>query len=202
MTALHYAVGLALLGTMGTPAAWAATATAAASVTATIPARTSLALALDSSSAGTSATVVKFDKYDDVDMTGGSPSLMYAPYRSLTNKNWHVASIIANGTSLTFSAAVSGTVGGKNLADVLKVFFGGFCNADNSSCPNKYTDYKQLSKLNETLTGAYSGNAPLTYQLDVSGVTSGTFATGNITYTLFADGGGEGKGPPERIDQR
>lgn len=181
-------VGLAIMLSLGSDNLWAATSTAAATVNATVPARATLALVTDINSVAVSAGTVKFDKYDDVDIPGGSPSFMYAPYRSLVGKNWHLASMVANGTSLTLTAAVSGTVGPKNLADVLSVFFGGFCDGNGDCSAGKSTTWEQLSTFSRTKTGAYAGSAPLNYRLDVSGVpSSSTPFTGSVTYTLTSN---------------
>ncbi|GEM_PF-7127040 len=186
MHIVRSSLGIALAVMVGPLAAWAETTTTTATVTATVPSRASLALATDDNSIATSAATVAFNKYDDEDIAGGSASLMYAPYRSNRGKNWHILRLSANGSSMTLTASASGPVGSKNLAELLKVWFGGFCNADGDCSDGKSSDWEKLSTLSRSKSGAYSGVVPLNYQLDVSGVSANTY-TGNITYTLVSN---------------
>lgn len=167
--------------------AWAETSTATTAVSANVPARASLALTRDSNSVTRfSASQLVFDRYDDQDgQTDGNSGFMYAPYRSETGKNWHVTDMIANGSTMTLSATATGTVGPTPLADVLKLWCGGFF-AAGAITPldgTESTAWEKADGFTRTVNQTFTGTAPFNYQLNVSGVTSGTYS-GSVTFTL------------------
>lgn len=167
--------------------AWAATSTATTTVSASVTARASLALTRDANSVTRfSASQLTFDRYDDQDgQTNGSSGFMYAPYRSETGKNWHVTDMIANGSTMTLSATATGTVGSRPLADVLKLWCGGFF-AAGVTTPlggTASTAWESANGFTRTVNQTFTGTAPFSYQLDVSGTTSGTYS-GSVTFTL------------------
>ncbi len=178
-----------LMAPWSTPV-WAATATASATVSATLASRASLTLTRGSSSVtrGSAATVV-FDKPDDQDVTGGSGAFMYAPYRSEssvgTGKNWHSASIVANGTSMTLSATVSGTAGSTPLSSIMDVFVGGFFESGATSeiAGTKSADWQPLNTYSKTLSQPFIGTVSFNYRLRIGTISAGTYA-GTVTYTL------------------
>ena len=158
-----------------------------ASVTANVTLRAELSLIRDVNSVSSpgSATSVVFDQYDDKDVAGGSPIHMYAPHRSLTGKNWHLASIIANGSTMTLSASVTGGAGPVQLANIMDVFFGGFFRRDGSSAGGASGDWELLNTFTRTLNEPFAGSAPFNYRLRLLGVpASATPYTGQITFTL------------------
>lgn len=179
-------LSLSLVGSPGS--LWALTSTANVTLSAAVPSRASVTLARDVNSVTRfSASQVVFDRVDDQDpgVTNPNPGFMYAPYRSETGKNWHLASILANGTSLTLTASVSGTVGSTPLANVLSVFCGGFF-AAGASTPVAGTvspDWEPLSGFTRTLSQPFTGTVPFNYRLSIAGAPAGTYA-GSITYTL------------------
>lgn len=185
-------LAMVLLYATGTTPAWAATATA--TVTATVPSRAEITLQKDtkSSVARFAANQIVFDRPDDQDgQNDGSASFMYAPYRSETNKNWHVARINANGSSMTLSAAVTGTAGTTPLANILKVFVGGFFPDDESGGQNglpgtKSSNWESLNGYQKTLNQSFVGIVPFNYQLNIGSVAGGTY-TGTVTYTLTSN---------------
>jgi len=180
-----------LMAPWSTPV-WAATATASATVSATLASRASLTLTRGSSSVtrGSAATVV-FDKPDDQDVTGGSGAFMYAPYRSEasvgTGKNWHEASIVANGSTTTLSASVTGTAGSILLSDIMDVFVGGFFESGaaveitgTKTPPDKWD---RLDGYTKTVPQPFIGIVPFNYRLRIGKVGAGTY-TGTVTFTL------------------
>ncbi len=186
------AIALAVAMVGGLAPAWAATSTVTATVAANVPARAELALTRDSGSVTRySASQVVFDRYDDQDgQTDGSANFMYAPYRSDTGKSWHVASIIANGASMTLTAAVSGTVGATPLSSIMNLFCGGFF--DSNGTPGtplpgtKSTTWEPVNGFTRTINRPFVGTAPFNYQLNVTGVTAGTYS-GQVTFTLTSN---------------
>ena len=187
--------GIVSLG-LGVPAqpAMSATVTATATVSATLTSRTTLSLQRDTTSSVTrfSASQVVFDRYDDQDpgVTNPNSGFMYAPYRSEVLKNWHIARIFSNGTTMTLSATVTGTVGGQPIANRINVFCGGFFDSSlpTGSPPIDGTaseDWEALQGFSRTLSRGFAGVVPFNYRLNVSGVSAGTF-TGSVTYTLIS----------------
>jgi len=135
-----------------------------------------------------SVGTVLFDKYDDKDgQPLPNPLFMYAPYRSEIGKNWHLARIIANGSSMTLTAAVTGSAGPTPLATILDVFCGGFFEL--APPPNdkggKSTDWELLNTFTRSFTEPIAATTPLNYRLRLRGVVGGTHS-GNITYTLVS----------------
>ncbi len=186
------AAGVLVMGVGIAPrAAWAATASASATVRATVLVRAELVLERDSSSStrGTKSQIV-FDTPDDRDQTDGDPGLMYAPYRSEINKNWHFAEVVANGTSMQIGASVTGTAAGKNLADLMEVFTGGFFPATGpagtpiSGTPS--TVWERLDGWQRSLTRSFIGVIPFNYRLKISEIGGGTYS-GTVTFTLTSN---------------
>lgn len=199
---------------MSSTPVWAGTQIQTVSVSATVPSVSSFTLRTTNTDGTVSnskgvANQVRFDRVDSADQVSGSDAFMYAPYRSQTNSNWHVADIKANGNSLTLSADVSGTVGNKPLAQVLYVWVGGFfetgskvpisgtatqgdpgedgkCPADNNSDPDCDDDWWLLDTYQQNLPRAFIGEVPFNYRLNISGIPAGTY-TGQITYTLVSN---------------
>lgn len=189
---------LLLAGLVVSPnVSWAATATA--TVSATVVPQASITLARDTNSVTRGSTgQILFDRRDDLDPNAPAPrsaGYMYAPYRSETLKNWHVASIIANGSSIILTASVSGTAGTKSLADILRVWCGGFY-TPGASTPLQGTatnddgnpltdDWEYLSGFTRTLAQPFTGTVPFNYRLDIVDVVGSTAAyTGSVTFTL------------------
>jgi hypothetical protein len=181
--AMLIALGLTLASTQ----AFAGTSTASASVSATVPSVTTVSLARDTGSATRgSATSIVFDKLDSQDGTGGDAGLMYAPYRTAeTGKNWHIAKVAANGSTLTLAVAVTGSVGGTPLTSLLKLYCGGFFLTGSSTFIDgtKSADWEFASGWQRTLNQAFIGTVPFNYQLNVSAVGTGSY-TGTVTFTL------------------
>src|SRR3989338_4955308 len=177
------AVIAALVALEATPAP---PVTADVSASVTVRAELSLIRDVNSVTSRGSATVVVFNKYDDVDMPGtGSPIHMYAPYRSESGKNWHLASIVANGSSMTLAATVTGDTGSTQLSSIMDVFFGGFFRIDGSSAGGGSGDWELLNTFTRTLTEPFAGSAPFNYRLRLLGVPGRAAAyTGRITFTL------------------
>ena len=178
---------------------WAATSNANMTVSANVASRASLTLTRDQNSVTRfSASQLVFDRFDDQDNQGasGNAGFMYAPYRSETGKNWHLASLVANGASLTLSANVTGTVGSKPLSDVLSVWCGGFFEpgtqtpiagtATVDDGDQNTDDWEKASTFPRALNQPFSGIVPFTYRLNVGGIRSGTYS-GSITYTLTSN---------------
>ena len=170
---------------------WAVTSTANATVSATVTQRASVTLMRDVNSVTRfSAGTVVFDRMDDQDgaVTNPNPGFMYAPYRSETGKNWHLASILANGSSLTLTANVSGTVGSTPLANVISVFCGGFfvASATTPIAGTPSSDWEPLNAFTRTVNQPFTGTVPFNYRLNISGAPAGTYA-GSITYTLTSN---------------
>ena len=169
----------------------AASSTASATVSAQLIARASLALKKDDNSVTRfSASQVVFDRYDDQDpgVTNPNAGFMYAPYRSEVGQNWHVADIIANGSSMTLTASVTGSVGNTPLATLLKVWCGGFF-PPGSTTPisgTASTTWESLNSFSRTLQQTFIGTTPFNYQLNVSSAGAGTYS-GNVTFTLTSN---------------
>ncbi len=168
--------------------AWAATATATATVSVTVASVCSISLSRDTNSSVTrgSATTILFDKRDDQDMSGGDAGYMYAPYRSETGKNWHLASISANGSTTGLSASVTGDIGTTPIANILKLWCGGFY-TPSSSTPitgTPSTDWEWANGWQRTLSSPFIGTVSFSYQLNISEIAAGGPYTGNITLTL------------------
>ncbi len=159
--------------------------TAVATVSATITAVESVAYTRDVNSVTRgSATQLIFDKRDDDDMTGGDAGFMYAPYRSETGANWHVASIAANGSSMVLSLGVNLT--GID-ASKLKVWCGGFFppGATNPITGTASTDWEFANGWQRSLSQPFVGTSSFGYQLNISDVVAGTYA-GTLTLTLVS----------------
>ena len=175
------AVIAAMVALQATPLDAAVATPAVANVSATVAIRAEISLIKDANSVSTSAGTITFSTYDDKDMTGGSPIHMYAPIRSLTGKNWHVASIVANGTTSTLQADVTGV----QLVNNMDVFFGGFFRTDGSSAGGASGDWELANTFTRTMTGPFAGTAPLNYRLRLLTVPASTTPyTGQITFTL------------------
>jgi hypothetical protein len=175
---------------------YAATATQTASVSATVTSTCTLSLARDAGSAtrGTVSSIL-FDKTDAVDMPADpnrSATMMYAPYRSETGKNWHFANVSANGASIQLKITATGTLGAASLSNILKVWCGGFYSSTgapgvpitgtaSTTWESIGTAGWQRSLTNQPFTGV----VPFNYQLDITTVPgSATAYTGTLTYTL------------------
>lgn len=173
-------VGFLVLSWQGT--AWQATSTATASFSAIVPSTLSLSLAKQTNSACTNPEQVVFDKLDSNDVASGDPGYMYAPYRSLSGKNWHVAKMTAN-SSGTLTLKVDATLTGISK-DKLKVWFGGFYNSGSSTAiPGTTSSDWEAIGSTKSVTGPFVGECPLSYQLYVADVAAGTYS-GTITITL------------------
>ena len=169
------------------PVVRALTATASTVVTVTMPLRAELDIIRDPNSVTRGAVdEVLFDKIDDQDeQADGSPDFMYAPYRSEVGKNWHLAQIVANGSTMTLSAAVVSN-GATDVAAILDVFFGGFFESDGNSKGGASGDWELLNGFTRILNEPFSGTAPFNYRLRIRGVPGGTH-TANVTYTLMSN---------------
>lgn len=186
-------VGLVLsLVTMSSPiTAFALTSTASTTVSANVAARASVTLERDSNSVTRfTATQVTFDRYDDQDpgVTQPNSGFMYAPYRSEVGKNWHLARMFSNGTTMTLTAAVTGTVGTTPLSTILQCFCGGFFEdgaavGTPALAGTTSADWENVQGFTRTVSRPFAGITPFNYRLTVRGVRSGTY-TGTITFTL------------------
>jgi len=190
---------LALILVLVSTAAWAAVDSISASVSATVASVCDVSLIRDDNSVarGSIAQIV-FDKRDDVDMTGGNAGFMYAPYRSEsvgnTGKNWHVAQIVANGSSsVVLSAAVSGSAGTKQLSDVMKVWCGGFFTPGattpiTGTATSTTTGWEWLNGWQRSLSRPFTGTVPFNYQLLIGELPGSTTPyTGSVTFTLTSN---------------
>lgn len=187
MTSLRVIMAAILLLVFATvTAAFAGTSTATATVSATITSITSVALTRDTNSVtrGT-ATQIVFDRLDSVDMPGGDAGFMYAPYRSETNKNWHLAAIVANGSTMTLAMTVSGNVGTTPLSSILSVWSGGFYTpgATTPITGTPSTAWEFANGWQRSLSQPFTGTVPFNYRLSVSGVAAGVYS-GSVTLTL------------------
>ena len=169
--------------------AWALTDTETVGVSAVMPLRAELNIIRDanSSTRGSPGTVL-FDRYDDKDnQPDGNALFMYAPYRSEAGKNWHLLSIIANGSSMTLTADVTGAAGTTPLANILDVFTGGFF--EPFPPPNfkggASTDWELLDTFERVFNEPLTATAPMNYRLRLRGVVGGTHS-GTITFTLVS----------------
>jgi hypothetical protein len=186
MRSLIIFIAIAFLLVFSAAFSWAAIDTATATVSAILTAVADVNLDRDTNSVTRgSASQVVFDKTDDKDMTGGDAGYMYAPYRSETGKNWHVAKITANGSNMVLSASVSGTLGSKSLSDILKVWCGGFFTpgATTPITGTASTEWEYLNGWQRSLNKPFTGSVSFNYQLNISEVGAGTYS-GNITFTL------------------
>ena len=176
------------VGGMATPL-WALTDSKSVAVSAIMPLRAEMAIVRDAGSVGRgSAGTVVFDKYDDKDgQADGNPLFMYAPYRSEAGKNWHLVSLIANGSTMTLSADVTGSAGAKPLAEILDVFTSGFF--EPFPPPNfkggASTDWELLDTFERKFDEPLTATAPMSYRLRLRGVVAGTHS-GTITFTLVS----------------
>ncbi len=186
-----WAISVAVAVALGISPALALAATSgpvAATVSTTIATTATLSFTRDGTSVarGTAGTLV-FDRLDLVDPAVASPSadFMYAPYRSETGKNWHLVTMFGNGATTTLSATVSGSYNGVALSSILKVFCGGFYPADGSGLigGTKSADWVVLDGYSQSV-GPFNGIASMNYQLKVTGLPSGVYAGGAVTYTL------------------
>ena len=190
MKKLVLVMAIAFLFALCIKPSWAATDTATATISATITPVTDVTLIRDDNSVTRgSATQVVFNRTDAVDLgSSGSPAFMYAPYRSETQKNWHVAQIIANGSNMVLSASVTGMAGNQDLSSVLRVWCGGFFTPgaktpiSGTETPTT-TGWEYLNGWQRSLDRPFIGTAPFNYQLDISSVQAGTYS-GTITFTL------------------
>ena len=180
---------ISLMVAYATPLDAATAPPVVASITANVPVRAELSLIRDTNSVTRgSVSSVLFDKYDDKDVPGGSPVHMYAPYRSEAGKNWHLASIIGNGSTMTLSATVTGNAGTTPLANIMDVFFGGFFRTDGSNAGGASSNWEILNGFTRTLNEPFAGSAPLNYRLRLLLVpASSTPYTGQITFTLTSN---------------
>ena len=185
-------VGMIVVSWPSVPS-WALTDTVDVGVSAVMPLRTEISMIRDvnSVSRGSVGTVL-FDRYDDDPVAvGGKPNpnslFMYAPYRVEDGKNWHLASIIANGSTMTLTASVTGSAGATPLADILDVFCGGFF--EPFLPPNdkggKSGDWELLDTFERSYTEPITATVPFNYRLRLRGVVAGTHS-GTITYTLVS----------------
>ena len=195
MKAATFALAIAIAAMTGARPVWAGSATA--TVSATVPARSDISLIKDSNSVTRfSAGEIRFDRTDDQDPGVSSPSagFMYAPYRSEINKNWHLASIIANGSSLSLSVAVTGTAGTQPLASILRVWCGGFFTPGATTpLPGTATvddgvpttdDWEVLNGFTRNLSQPFTGTVPFNYRLSIGSLLGPATYTGTVTYTL------------------
>lgn len=166
-------------------------ATATATVTAEIPALTLISLDRDTNSViRGSADEIIFDKLDSDDKTDGSAGFMYAPYRSEADegKNWHIAKIIANGSTMTLGMSVTGYAGSMPLSSILRVWCGGFF-LPGSNTPIEGTatpqepGWEYAEGWQRDLSQPFTGTVPFSYQLNVSQVGAGSHS-GSIMLTL------------------
>lgn len=186
-------VAAATILTMGGAPAWAATSTATATVAATVTTRAEATLIRDGNSVTRfSAGQLVFDRFDDQDnQTDGNPNFMYAPYRSEPTKNWHILNMVANGSSMSLTAGVTGTAGSTPLANILQTFCGGFfeSSAPLNSPPvanTKSTVWEPVNGFTRALSRPFVGIAPFNYRLNITGIPAGTFS-GQITFTLTSN---------------
>ena len=157
--------------------------TAVATVSATITSVESVEFDRDTNSVTRgSATQLIFDRRDDDDVPNGDAGYMYAPYRSETGKNWHIAAIAANGSSMVLSLGVNLT--GID-ASKLKVWCGGFFppGATDPITGTASTDWEFANGWQRSLNQPFVGTASFNYQLNISDVVAGTYA-GTLTLTL------------------
>ena len=134
------AVLAAMVALQATPLDAAIAPPVSAQVSATVPVRAEITLIKDLNSISTAAGTITFSTFDDKDMVGGSPIHMYAPVRSLTGKNWHVANIVANGATTTLTADVTGGTAAVQLLNIMDLFFGGFFRTDGTSAGGTSVD--------------------------------------------------------------
>lgn len=177
-----------LIGLLAPAPAGALTDSEPITISAQMPLRAQLDLVRDGNSVTRfSAGEVVFNRFDDQDgQADGSADFMYSPYRSETGKNWHLAKIVANGSTLTLTADVTGTAGTTPLATIMDVFFGGFFESDGNAKGGASGNWELLDTFTRTLNEPFSGTAPLSYRLRVRGVTAGTHS-GTITYSLVSN---------------
>jgi len=173
-------------------ASYAASATASATVTAQVPVATRVSLVRDANSVTRgSATNILIDRLDgnDPGVTNPNFGFMYAPYRSETGKNWHVADMVANGASMSLSISVTGSVGSTPLSSLLKLWCGGFYTpgATTPISGTASTDWEFANGWQRSLARPFIGTAPFNYRLDVSSVPGGQTYTGSVTFTLTSN---------------
>jgi hypothetical protein len=130
---------------------------------------------------------------------------MYAPLRSVTQANpdahWHLLRMFANGTTMSLTAAVTGTVDTAQASDVLFVWRGGlYPDAGGGPLPGTFDtddgspttdDWTQLSTLTISLSQTFAGISSFLYRLDLidslgNPLKAGTY-NGNVTYTLVSN---------------
>jgi len=191
MKKVIYGLGLALASLNMASPAWAETSTASATVAVSLAQRTEIALDRnDKSVSRGSKTVIIFDKTDFEDRgKDGNPIQMYAPYvtESSAGQNWHILDILST-TGLNITAQVTGTVGGKPLADIMQFYcdkFYGFDPQQNfDPCSSDQGDAKwhYLNGWTWQSSSPFVGTTPLNYRLLILGVNAGQYA-GQITYT-------------------
>ena len=189
MPSVRTVVGCGILLVAAATRSWAAnTVTAGATVLATVPSIATMTLQRDPNSVTRfSAGEVVFDRLDSQDpgVTNPDPNLMYAPYRSEVGKNWHVVRIQSTDPTLSLTASVTGTVGSTPLASIMNVFSGGFF-ATGASSPlsgTASTTWETLNGFKRPVNQTFDGIVPMSYQLNVAGISAGTY-NGNVTYTL------------------
>lgn len=190
-----------LLGVLVLPSlCWAAESFAEATISATIPVVATISLARDANSVIRGSTSqVLFDRRDDLDPDVPEPNAgyMYAPYRSETNMNWHIANIIASGSSMILSARVTGTIGSTELSSVMRVWCGGFFTpgaktpitgtATTDDGKPATDDWEYLNGFRRPLGQPFVGTVPFNYRLDISGLPGGGPYSGTITFTLVSN---------------
>lgn len=173
-------------------ASFAAQATASATVTAQVPVATRLQLIRDANSVTRGSTTnILFDRLDGADpgVTNPNYGYMYAPYRSETGKNWHLTDMVANGSTMSLSVAVTGTVGGQPLASILHLWCGGFFEpgASQPISGTASTEWDYANGWQRSLSRPFIGTAPFNYRLTVTGVPGGQTYTGSVTFTLTSN---------------
>jgi hypothetical protein len=187
MTSLRLITAAMLMLVFGiTTAAFAGTSTATATVSATIVSVTSVSLTRDTNSVTRGSTnMIVFDRLDSVDKVGGDAGSMYAPYRSEENKNWHIANIVANGSTTTLAMATTGSVGTTPLSSILSVWSGGFFTpgATTPITGTASTVWEFANGWQRSLSQPFTGTVPFNYRLSVGGVSAGVYS-GSITVTL------------------
>ena len=181
-------IGLVVMSVPSAPS-WALTDTESVGVSAIMPLRAEISMIRDANSVtrGSLSTVL-FNRYDDQDgQPDGNALFMYTPYRSETGNNWHLANIVANGSTMTLTADVTGSAGTTPLADILDVFCGGFF--EPFLPPNekggKSIDWELLDTFERSFNEPLTATAPFNYRLRLRGVVAGTHS-GTITYTLVS----------------
>ena len=179
-------MGWGMLGLLTvTPVAWAATATAVVTISATVPAVSSFAVQKGTNSACPTPGAVSFTKLDSADVTGGSSDFIYAPLRSVQNANCYELAIDSNLGSNTISATVTGTAGTLPLSGLLSTFWGGCFKSDGTNAGQASTTWETTQGFTRTYLGGLTGVCSVNHRLTVKGLQPGSY-TGTVTWTLTA----------------